>query len=306
MPAIGIVVVTYNSEAVIGACLDAALRCGAEIVVVDNASADRTRDEVARRNVRLLANSSNVGFAAAVNQGCRVLDCAYVLLLNPDTVLTTNLEPLVEACDLPGAAGAGGLLVDSSGKPQVGFMVRRLPTPGALTMEALLLNRVWPGNSINRAYRCLGLTYTVRQPVEQPAGAFLMFRRAVWEELGGFDEGFWPIWFEDVDFCRRATDRGYCFYFVPAAVAIHTGGHSIPALRLEKRLIYWYCSLLSYSVRHFHPPGQRAVCLAIITGSLVRAPLEAAIARSLRPFAAYWEVMRLAGGVLLSSSRLRS
>ena len=108
MAAIGIIVVTYNSEAVIGACLDAALKTGADIVVVDNASVDGTRSEVQRRGVHLIANSRNLGFAAAVNQGFRVLNCAYILLLNPDAVLMTNLEPLREACDLPGAAGAGG------------------------------------------------------------------------------------------------------------------------------------------------------------------------------------------------------
>ena len=69
MPEAGIVVVTYESEAEIGACLDRALPTGAEIVVVDNASTDRTRQEVTRRNVRLITNPENRGFAAAVNQG---------------------------------------------------------------------------------------------------------------------------------------------------------------------------------------------------------------------------------------------
>lgn len=305
MPSIGIIVVTYNSEAVIGACLDAALTSGAEIVVVDNASSDGTCAEVIRRSVRLIANPSNHGFAAAVNQGFRVLNSAYVLLLNPDAVLITTLDPLRLACDLPGAAGAGGLLLDATRKPQVGFMVRRLPTPAALIMEALLLNRVWPGNPINRNYRCLGLEYSARQSVEQPAGAFLMIRRAVWEELGGFEEQFWPLWFEDVDFCRRARDRGYTFSFVPSAVAIHTGAHSIPALKLEMRRVYWYRSLLSYSARHFRPPGLRAVCLAVITGSLIRAPLEAALGWSLRPLVAYWKVLRIAARYLRAAGRLR-
>jgi predicted glycosyltransferase involved in capsule biosynthesis len=54
----------------------------------------------------------------------------------------------------------------------------------------------------------------MRIPVEQPAGAFLMVRRAVWQELGGFDESFFPLWFEDVDFCRRASIGAInCFMF---------------------------------------------------------------------------------------------
>src|ERR1019366_2439773 len=119
MSEIGIIIVTYNSAAEIGACLDAALSSGAEIVVVDNASGDGTIAEVARRGVRLIANSENRGFA--------VQNSPHVLLLNPDAVIQTSLEPLREACDGCGAAGAGGKLLDPSGQPQAGFMARGLP-----------------------------------------------------------------------------------------------------------------------------------------------------------------------------------
>jgi N-acetylglucosaminyl-diphospho-decaprenol L-rhamnosyltransferase len=88
MSEIGIVIVTYFSEREIGACLDAAVASGAEVVVVDNASGDGTVREVARRpGARLIANRSNRGFAAAVNQGIQALNSPYVLLLNPDAVL---------------------------------------------------------------------------------------------------------------------------------------------------------------------------------------------------------------------------
>jgi GT2 family glycosyltransferase len=231
------------------------------------------------------------------------LDCPYILLLNPDAVIDTGLDALRAACDLPGAAGAGGRLLDANGKPQAGFMVRKLPTPAVLVMEALLLNRLWPGNPINAAYRCLRLNYALKQRVEQPAGAFLMIRRAVWNELGGFDEGFWPLWFEDVDFCRRAIDRGYCFYYEPSAVAFHTGAHSIPALTLEMRRVYWYRSLLGYAAKHFHPLGVRVVCLAVIIGSCLRAASESVLGGSLRPFATYFKVVRLATRSLVGEFR---
>ncbi len=295
MSDIGIIIVTYNSAGEIGPCLDAAAATGAELVVVDNASHDGTIAEVARRGVRLIANSENRGFAAAVNQGFLVLNSTYVLLLNPDAVVQSSLEPLREACDLPRTAGAGGQLLDREGRPQVGFMVRRLPTPGALVLEALLLNRVWPDNPVNRKYRTLDLDPKRRSAVEQPAGAFLMVRRAVWEELGGFDEGFYPLWFEDVDFCRRAVDRGYVFQYVPEAVAKHTGSHSITHLSMEKRRVYWYRSLLRYSARHFRPLAFRAVALAVAAGSILRAILESSTQRSLEPIAANASVVRVAG-----------
>ena len=302
MSDIGIIIVTYNSAAEIGACLEAALASGAETIVVDNASRDGTIAEVARRGVRLIANSENRGFAGAVNQGFGALNNPYVLLLNPDAVIQTSLEPLRQACDLPGAAGAGGKLLDASGRPQVGFMVRGLPTPATLALEALLLNRIWPGNPVNRRYRCLDWDSSTCSKVEQPAGAFLMVRRAVWQELGGLDESFFPLWFEDVDFCRRIRDRGFSLYYIPEAVAKHTGGHSVPNLPLEMRLIYWYRGLLRYSAKHFGPFAFLAVCLAVVTGSFLRGIAESALDRSFKPMAAYGKVAGLAARCLFCGS----
>jgi len=313
MSDIGIVIVAYNSAAEIGSCLDAALATGADVVVVDNGSHDATIAEVARRGARLIANSTNRGFAGAVNQGFSALNCPYILLLNPDAVLLTTIEPLRGACDLPRAAGAGGQLVDFNGNPQTGFMFRRLPTPAALVLEVLLLNRVWPNNPVNRRYRALDLNCQWRGampcadkmdlnpfPVEQPAGAFLMIRREVWQELGGFDEGFYPLWFEDVDFCRRAVQRGYVLYHTPAAVARHTGAHSIGQLTVEMRRFYWYRSLLRYTAKHCSPLAFRAVCLAVVTGSFARSLIEALGRRSPSPLAACRKVVRLASRCFIS------
>ncbi len=295
----GIIIVTYNSEAEIGECLDAAIRSGAEIVVVDNASVDQTVAAVARRGVQLIANRENRGFAAAVNQGFAVLNCTYVLLLNPDAVIQSSLDALREGCDLPGSAGAGGRLVDASGEMQIGFMFRSLPTPASLTLEVLLLNRLWPNNPVNRRYRCLGLDAGTRGAVEQPAGAFLMVRRKIWRELGGLDESYFPLWFEDVDFCRRIRDRGYGMYYMPEAVAKHTGGHSMPSLTVEMRRFYWYRSLLRYSSKHFHPAGFRVVCMSVVLGSFLRGIAEAIGYRSIKPIAAYGKVASFAGRCLL-------
>jgi N-acetylglucosaminyl-diphospho-decaprenol L-rhamnosyltransferase len=303
MSAIGIVIVTYNSGLEIGACLDAALATGAEVVVVDNGSHDATIAEVARRGARLVANSTNRGFAGAVNQGFAALNCPYILLLNPDAILLTGIQPLREACDLPRSAGAGGRLVDLDGNPQIGFMFRRLPTPAALVLEVLLLNRVWPNNPVNRRYRALDLDCESRaaaQPVEQPAGAFFMIRRAVWEKLGGFDEGFYPLWFEDVDFCRRVHDRAYVLYYTSAAVAKHTGAHSIPQLTVEMRHFYWYRSLLRYTAKHCTPFAFRVICLAVVTGSFARGLIEALGRGNPQPMAACCKVVRLASRCFFS------
>jgi N-acetylglucosaminyl-diphospho-decaprenol L-rhamnosyltransferase len=307
MTGIGIVIVTHNSAAEIASCLAAALATGAEVVVVDNASADGTQTEVQRLGGHLIANPTNRGFAAAVNQGFVVLNSTHVVLLNPDAVLISDLKPLREACDRPGAAGAGGLLLGPEGRPQVGFMARQLPTPTALVLEALLLNRLCPNNPVNRRYRGLDLDYSSRMEVQQPAGAFVMIRREVWRELGGFDENFHPLWFEDVDFCRRALDHGYRFYFEPLAVAKHTGAHSIAALSLEMRRFYWYRSLLKYSAKHFRPWAFRGVCLAVAAGSVLRGMAQAVQERRFDTTAGYGKVTRLASRCfLLGAAAVRS
>jgi N-acetylglucosaminyl-diphospho-decaprenol L-rhamnosyltransferase len=295
----GIVIVTYESEAEIGACLDGAQPTGADIVVVDNASTDRTCQEVARRGVRLITNLENRGFAAAVNQGIRALDTPFVLLLNPDARLETSLDALVDCCRRPDVAGACGKLVDARGVPQAGFAVRSLPSPAALICEALLINRIWPGNPINWHYRCLGFEFSAPADVEQPAGAFLMIRRDVWQELNGFDERFYPLWFEDVDFCWRARQRGYRMRYTPDAVAKHTGGHSLAKISLENRQLCWYGSLLGFAAKHHSSSTARIICAAVFIGSIPRMLLGVAAFRSLTSIAVYGKVMALAGRIFI-------
>ena len=290
-----IIVVTYQSGAEIGACLDAARGTGAEIVVVDNGSGDDTVGEVRRRGVRLFENRANRGFAAAVNQGVRATTAPLLLLLNPDAVIQGGVELLAGACSRPNTGIAGGRLVDECGRPQIGFVVRRFPRPVVLAMETLLVNRLWPRNPLNWHYRCLGMDHASPGEVDQPAGAFLMFRRELWERLGGFDEGFYPLWFEDVDFCLRARQVGYHAYYVPGAVAKHTGAHSVRKISLESRQLYWYGSLLRYASKHFSSAEARGLCLIVIAGSVLRFLAGIIYQRSLEPLVVYSKVIRTAG-----------
>ncbi|HYL37749.1 MAG TPA: glycosyltransferase family 2 protein [Bryobacteraceae bacterium] len=290
----GIVVVTYNSGEVIGRCLDSC--AGRPVVVVDNASADDTCDLVRRRGaVRLIANSENRGFAAAANQGVAELETELILLLNPDVELQTALEGLEAACARPGVGLAGGRLLDRNGRVQSGFTLRRFPTPLTLAFEVLGLNRLIPPNPVNRRYRCLDLDLSQAQEADQPPGAFLMFRREVWQRLGGFDTQFHPIWFEDVDFCRRARALGLKIQYVPEVTAQHQGGDSIAKLDRSCREAYWYASLLRYASKHFRPYAHRGVSAAVVLGSLLRAGVGMARFRSSRTVKAYMKVARLAG-----------
>jgi N-acetylglucosaminyl-diphospho-decaprenol L-rhamnosyltransferase len=301
---VAVVIVAYNSGAEIGNCLDALARLSSaagdlEIVVVDNASSDSTRAEVERRHIPLLANSTNAGFAAAVNQGVRATRAPFVLLLNPDANVQRGIDVLASRFRDPRVGAAGGLLLSPNGLPQTGFFARRLPTPAALVFEVLGINKVWPRNPVNWHYRCLDLDPMREQCVEQPAGAFLMFRRAAWEKLGGFDERFWPVWFEDVDFCARLHLAGWSVCYEPNAIATHAGAHSIRRLPVEKSRLYWYRSLLGYAGKYFRPAVFRVVCLAVLAGAVGRS-LTGVGRGGLRNIAIYAGVCRLAWQRLFS------
>jgi N-acetylglucosaminyl-diphospho-decaprenol L-rhamnosyltransferase len=293
---------------VILSCLDALAEMAPDVAatVVDNASTDGTVEQVRRRadvnpRVKLVANRENRGFAGAANQGFAKAIGDPILLLNPDVRLRTPLSELIQACREHGLAA--GQLAGPDGRAQTGFTIRRFPTPAALAFELLGINRLWPGNAANRRYRYLDRDLNREGPVEQPAGAFLMTRRDVWEQLGGFDEDFHPVWFEDVDFCRRAVAGGYRIAYVPRVRAEHSGGHSVkklPSARIEE---YWYASLLTYAAKHFRPRPYRAVCFAAVLSTVPRAVAGMIREQNLNPVVSCYKIIRLVARRLVSRTR---
>jgi N-acetylglucosaminyl-diphospho-decaprenol L-rhamnosyltransferase len=298
------IIVTFNSEAVIGLCLDSLTRMAPHVkpIVVDNASSDRTVEQVRERaHVHLIANAENRGFAAAVNQGISASDADYLLLLNPDAHLLTAVDALIDAGKQYGLAA--GKLVDLEGRAQSGFTVRRLPTPACLILELFGINRLWPSNGVNRRYRYLDRDLNQPGPVEQPAGAFLMTRRDVWETLQGFDESFHPVWFEDVDYCKRASNLNYRIEYVPSVQATHQGGHSVNRIDPASRAIHWCVSLTRYAAKHFHSAGYRAVCLAVVVSSFPRMVARMIQDRSLQSVTTYRKIVLFAGLCVVSPGR---
>src|ERR1700746_3385629 len=97
-----------------------------QTVVVDNASRDRTLTSLGdQRGLKIIANESNRGFAAAVNQGVRAAEAQFLLLLNPDVKVLTRVDGLVQAADRFGLSA--GRLVDEHGVDQKGFSLRSFP-----------------------------------------------------------------------------------------------------------------------------------------------------------------------------------
>jgi GT2 family glycosyltransferase len=228
------------------------------------------------------------------------LDTGLILLLNPDAELLTPIATLVQACSREGVGLAGGKLVDETGLVQSGFTLRRFPTAWTLAFEVLGINRLLPRNPVNRRYRCLDVDLSSAAEAEQPPGAFLMFGREVWRRLGGFDTQFWPLWFEDVDFCKRAHDLGLKIQYVPEAIARHQGGHSLAHVDRGCRQVYWYVSLLKYAFKHFRPYAYRGMSAVVVLGSIFRAAIETIRWRSVRPIRVHAKIAKVAGLSLFS------
>jgi N-acetylglucosaminyl-diphospho-decaprenol L-rhamnosyltransferase len=303
--AVAAVIVTYNSANVINSCLEALAKMAPQVmpVIVDNSPGNQTLRHIdGHFPVHCtIANPENRGFAAAVNQGVQASHAEFVLLLNPDVELLGPVDTLIEESRKHGVAA--GKLVDSEGRTQAGFTIRRFPTPATLIFELLGINRLLPNNPINRRYRYMDRDLECPGPVEQPAGAFLMFRRDVWLSLGGFDEGFKPVWFEDVDFCRRAALAGYGIEYVPSVMARHQSAHSIAGLTSGCRARYWCASLLRYAAKHFHFLSYRGICAAMVLGSVPRMVAGMIRERNVRPVIDFSKIIQFAGLCLVSSRR---
>lgn len=303
------VIVTYNSAAAVAECL-AHLEGPDEIVVVDNASSDHTLEAVRLTvpQVKLIANERNRGFAAAVNQGVSASHSDLILLINPDAAPIepiTSSGPLAQRARQSDIGVVGGKLLGLDGCVQLGFTVRAFPTRRVLALETLGINRLWPSNGANRRYRMGDFDYSRSQECEQPAGAFLMFRRSLFDELGGFDEDFYPVWFEDVDFCLRAAKAGYRNWYEPGAAAIHEGGHSVTRVTLPERQKYWYGSLLRFAKKHFDPYSAECIRASSAIGLALRGIASSFSARRRPERQAYFQAMRmiLTGSIANSPSQ---
>ncbi len=275
MPRCSVIVVTYNSGAQIEACLRALLTSDCDIVVVDNASQDdtvaRVRAMEDQMSLQLLTISRNIGFAGGVNQGVRASDGDVLLILNPDAIAEPGaIDAMVDCLATSGASAAGGALIESDGQPAKGFAFRKVPTLTTLLFEALLINQLWPGNPVNRRYRCLEADYSIRQPIEQPAGACIAVTRKAWDSVQGMDEAFYPVWFEDVDFCKRLLDQGAAIIYCPAARFHHSGAHSVRQLDFCDKQMFWYQNMVRYASKHFSAVQVLVLRIAIFNGMVLR------------------------------------
>ncbi len=223
MEPVDVVIVTYNSEHVVGDLLDSlpAALAGtpARVVVVDNGSLDGTRALLEARADCRLVREENRGYAAGLNRGVAELDgTGPILVLNPDVRLHPGaVATMVEALARPGTGIVAPLVLDEHGRP-----TRSLRCEPTLA-RALGLGRV--GTAAMSEYVSDPDRYRRPGTVDWALGAVLLMSRTAYETVGGWDESFF-LYSEETDFCLRARDRGLVTWFTPDAVATHLGGAS--------------------------------------------------------------------------------
>lgn len=253
---LSIIIVNWNVRDYLRDCLHSLMKHATdtsfEIIVVDNASTDDSVNMVRREfpHVRVIALTSNTGFAAANNRGVEIAQGKYLLFLNPDTeVVQGSLLQLINYFEHnPGVGIVAPCIKNSDGSFQEGS-IRRTPTVGSQILVLSKLSRYLKNMKALQRYYAHDFNPNTTQEVEQVMGAALMISCQYFLELGKFDERFF-LWFEEVDLCTRVRKGGRSIMFLASAHVIHHGGRSfMQSLPLVKQRIF-NKSVLLYFKKH--------------------------------------------------------
>ena len=228
-----IVVVVADSGGDALACVEAALAStvAVELIVVDNASRDGVPEALTcacagDARVRLLRNGVNLGFGAAVNRGAALAQGDALLVLNPDCRLApdTVARLRAELAVQPRAGLVGAVVCAADGRPDRNALRRDpLLARALLTLRARALGRAdatAPGG-----VHVAGPMPATCVPVEAVSGALMLLPKAVFEAVGGFDEGYF-LHCEDLDLCRRVRDAGHAVLLAGGVRVLHAKGGS--------------------------------------------------------------------------------
>lgn len=222
-----------------------------QIIVVDNGSQDDSTELLKKSfpDVQLIENGANLGFAQAVNIGLARARGDYVYILNQDLRFrpggTRTLMSRIQAD--PAIGLIGPKFVGFDGRLQ--HSARMFPTYRHIFYEALFLARLFPKHRELSSWRMGWFDHERERFVDQPMGSAMLIPRAVVDRIGLFDERF-PIFFNDVDYCRRIHDAGYKLLYCPEAVVEHYQGASVkqqPVRMKIQSLFSFYRYLRKYA-----------------------------------------------------------
>jgi GT2 family glycosyltransferase len=262
---LSIVIVNWNAGNLLLDCVKSINLYGnqsvAQIIVVDNSSSDGSEDLVDRLPlVTLIRSKSNLGFGKACNLGAQSGKSEYLLFLNPDAALlpdTLNTALAFMQNPINKKVGICGVqLKDESG--HVARSCARFPRPLGFAAHALGVLRLMP----QWGHAMTDWPHDRTRDVDQVIGAFFLVRRALFEQLSGFDERFF-VYFEEVDFSYRAHKAGWRTTYLADAQAFHAGGGTSNQVK-ARRLFYSLRSRTLYAFKHFSLVGAVAVLLATL------------------------------------------
>ena len=277
---LSVIIVNYNVSAFLEQALASAVKAmrgiEGEIFVVDNHSVDNSVAMVKERfpQVKLIENTENVGFARANNQAIRISTGEYVLLLNPDTLVE---EDTFEKCirfmdETPDCGGLGVKMVDGQGRflPE---SKRGIPYPSASFYKLFGLSKLFPKSKKFGAYHATYIGEDETHEVEVLAGAFMMMRRSVLDEVGLLDEDYF-MYGEDIDLSYRILKGGYKNYYFPQTRIIHYKGESTKKGSLNYVYIF-YKAMQIFAKKHFSANNAKIFNVAVDAAIWFRAALAA-------------------------------
>lgn len=227
------IIVNYNAGPYLIECVHSVLPLVSKVLVVDNASTDTSLNLCSQRfadepNLKIIRNSTNLGFAAACNAGIGHAMGEFLLFLNPDCRLDASaVSKLMRVLESDRSVGmVGGLLLNPDGSEQGGGR-RAIPTPWRSFVRAFGLTHFakrWPRVFFDFHLHKQPLP---TQPVEVEAisGACMLVKRTAMEDVGPWDEGYF-LHCEDLDWCMRFRQKGWKIMFVPSARVTHALGVS--------------------------------------------------------------------------------
>ncbi len=244
----------------------------AEVWVVDNNSVDESVPMLREKfpEVKLIANKDNPGFSIANNQAIRQSTGEYVLLLNPDTVVEEDtFEKCIDFMDAhPEAGGLGVHMIDGSGAflPE---SKRGFPSPWVAFCKTFGLSRLFPRSRLFNHYHLGYLDEHEVSEVEVLAGAFMLLRRSVLDEVGLLDEAFF-MYGEDIDLSYRIIQAGYRNYYFPETTIIHYKGESTKKGSLNYVRAF-YTAMIIFARKHFQSGKARLFVLMLQVAIYFRA-----------------------------------
>ncbi|CAN5917387.1 glycosyltransferase family 2 protein [soil metagenome] len=277
---LSVIIVSYNVRYFLEQALLSVRKAAAglevEVLVVDNHSRDGSGEMVRQLfpEVRLITNAENVGFAKANNQAIRQARGAYVLLLNPDTVVEE--EAFARCCHFmeahPEAGALGVNMIDGCGRflPE---SKRGLPTPEVAFYHVFGISSLWPASRLFGRYHLGFLDQQQVHAVEVLSGAFMFIRRSVLDQVGLLDEDYF-LYGEDVDLSYRIGRAGYTNYYFPQVRIIHFKGKSTQKEAIGYVRMF-YEAMAIFARKHFSADRARLVSLLIQLGIYFRASLAA-------------------------------